>query len=101
MHYLWSEKKDADQPCCNCTADLRLCFRICRLLFFYAAAQLCNMVNMEHKVSIQEFFLQLLYRVSSHNKASFELPKEDSSSRNRVSSVTKSETLVATRNACL
>ena len=34
MYYLCNENKDADQLCSYCTADLLLCFRICRLLFF-------------------------------------------------------------------
>ena len=29
-----SENKDADQLCSYCTADLRLCFRLCMLLVF-------------------------------------------------------------------
>ena len=32
MYYLCSESKGADQLCSHCTADLHLCFRICRLL---------------------------------------------------------------------
>ena len=35
--YIYSENTDADQLCSYCTADLRLCFRISRLLVF-----LCN-----------------------------------------------------------
>ena len=34
LHYLCSENKGADQPRGNREADLRLCFRICRLLVF-------------------------------------------------------------------
>ena len=30
MHYLYGENKGADQLCDHCTADLRLCFRICK-----------------------------------------------------------------------
>ena len=29
LYYLCSENKGADQLCSYCTADLRLCFRIC------------------------------------------------------------------------
>ena len=32
--YLCSENKGADQLCSYRTADLRLCFRLCRLLVF-------------------------------------------------------------------
>ena len=34
MHYLCSKNKVADQLCSNHEADLRLCFRICKLLDF-------------------------------------------------------------------
>ena len=34
LYYLSSENKDADQLCSYCEADLRLCFRLCRLLVF-------------------------------------------------------------------
>ena len=34
LHYPCSKNKGADQPCSYCTADLRLCFRLCRLLIF-------------------------------------------------------------------
>ena len=34
MYYPCSENKDADQLRSYCEADLRLCFRICKLLFF-------------------------------------------------------------------
>ena len=33
-------EKGADQLCSYCTADLRLWFRICRLLVFYAVVQI-------------------------------------------------------------
>ena len=40
---VWSESKDADQPCSYCTADLRLYFRICKLLVFLfsGSAKVC------------------------------------------------------------
>ena len=34
LYYPSSENKGADQLCSYCTADLRLCFRLCRLLVF-------------------------------------------------------------------
>ena len=34
LYYPCSENNGADQLCCYCTADLRLCFRIFRLLVF-------------------------------------------------------------------
>ena len=34
------ENKGADQLCSYCTADLRLCFRICNCWFSHAAAQI-------------------------------------------------------------
>ena len=34
MYYPCGENKGADQLCSYCTADLRLCFRICKLLVF-------------------------------------------------------------------
>ena len=46
-NYIHSENKDADQSCAgNCTADLRLCFYIGRLLFFYALAHLILNVSL-------------------------------------------------------
>ena len=35
LKFWCSENKGADQLCSYCTADLRLCFRICRLLAFW------------------------------------------------------------------
>ena len=34
LYYPCSENKDADQLCSKCTAELRLCFRLCKLLVF-------------------------------------------------------------------
>ena len=34
LYYPSGGNKGADQLCSYCTADLRLCFRICKLLFF-------------------------------------------------------------------
>ena len=34
LYYPSSENKGADQLCSYCTADLRLCFRICKNHFF-------------------------------------------------------------------
>ena len=34
LYYPCSENKGADQLCSYCTADLRLCFRLCMLLVF-------------------------------------------------------------------
>ena len=34
LYYLCSENKGADQLCGYCEADLRLCFRICKMLVF-------------------------------------------------------------------
>ena len=34
LYYQSIENKGADQLCSYCTADLRLCFRICRCLVF-------------------------------------------------------------------
>ena len=34
LYYPCSENKGTDQLCNYCTADLRLCFRICKLLAF-------------------------------------------------------------------
>ena len=34
LYYLCSENKGADQLCSNCTADLRLCFRMGKNPFF-------------------------------------------------------------------
>ena len=39
VYYSCSENKGADQLHCYREADLRLCFRICRLLFSHKAAQ--------------------------------------------------------------
>ena len=40
LYYLCSENKGADQLCSYCTADLRLCFRICKFLVSYYAAHI-------------------------------------------------------------
>ena len=40
MYHPSGENKGADQLCSYCTADLRLCFRICKLLVSHAAAQI-------------------------------------------------------------
>ena len=40
LYYPCRENKGADQLCSYCTADLRLFFRLCRLLVSHAAAQL-------------------------------------------------------------
>ena len=40
MHYLCSENKGADQLCGYLTADLRLCFRICKSRFSHSAAHM-------------------------------------------------------------
>ena len=40
MYYLCSENKGADQLCDYCTADLRLCFHICKKRFSHGVAQL-------------------------------------------------------------
>ena len=42
FYYPCSEKKGADQLCSYCTADLRLCFRICRLLVFLCGGSFIN-----------------------------------------------------------
>ena len=38
MYYPCSENKGADQLCSHCTADLRLCFRVCSLLVFWCGS---------------------------------------------------------------
>ena len=42
LYYLCSENKDADQLCCNCTADLHLCFHLCILLSFLCGNSVNN-----------------------------------------------------------
>ena len=39
LYYLCSENKGADQLCSYCMADLRLCFRIGKILFSHDATQ--------------------------------------------------------------
>ena len=48
LYYLWSENKGADQLRGNREADLRLCFRICKMLVFSC---LCSYYS--HKSGIQ------------------------------------------------
>ena len=48
LHYLWSENKGADQLCSYCTADLRLCFRICRLLVFLFSGSFITLHVVRH-----------------------------------------------------
>ena len=40
LYYWCSENKGTDQLCSYCTADLRLCFRTCKILFSLVAAQI-------------------------------------------------------------
>ena len=40
LYFPCSKNKGADQLCSYCEVDLRLCFRLCRLLVFHAAAQI-------------------------------------------------------------
>ena len=40
LYYPSSENKGTDQLCSYCTADLRLCFRICKKFFSYDAAHI-------------------------------------------------------------
>ena len=39
------KNKDADQLCSYCTADLHLCFRICRFLVFLCSGSYVNIKN--------------------------------------------------------
>ena len=45
LHCLWSENKGTDQPCSYCTADLGLCFRICRVLVFLCSGSIISYLN--------------------------------------------------------
>ena len=45
MYYPSSEKKGADQLRGYREADLRLCFRLCRLLVFHGAAQMITKIR--------------------------------------------------------
>ena len=40
LYYPYSEKKGADQLRSYCAADLRLCFRICKIRFSHNEAQI-------------------------------------------------------------
>ena len=45
MYYLCGENKGADQLYSYSTADLRLCFRICRLLVFLSERYLIRLME--------------------------------------------------------
>ena len=42
LYYPYRENKGADQLCSYCTADLRLCFRLCILLVFSCGGSYSN-----------------------------------------------------------
>ena len=48
-----SKNKGSDQLCCYCTADLHLCFRICRLVFFLCGGSLILEHNCKNNWPVQ------------------------------------------------
>ena len=61
MYYPSAENKGADQLCSYCTADLRLCFHICRLLVFSCEGSIYISVN-----SYGHVWMQLSFHSISH-----------------------------------
>ena len=49
MYYPCSENKDADQLRGYREADLRLCFRLCKLLVFSRTGSFCNFCILEDR----------------------------------------------------
>ena len=54
MYYLSSENKGADQLRGYREADLRLCFRICKLLVFHEAAHMFKRMSLLEVMSAWE-----------------------------------------------
>ena len=62
LHYLSSENKGADQLRSSCEADLRLCFRLGRLLVFPWDGSYVNRETLlKHKKSIRFYLMQCVY----------------------------------------
>ena len=51
LYYPSSENKGADQLCGYCEADLRLCFRLCRLLVFPRGGSYCDIRKLSEFLS--------------------------------------------------
>ena len=60
LYYLCIKNKDADQLCSYCTADLHLCFCICRLLLFFSSG--CSLFSLQ---DINEPSVQLKLKVKN------------------------------------
>ena len=56
MYYPCSENKGADQLRGYREADLRLCFRICRLLVFSQGGSLCCIIQQDVQVNTKKAF---------------------------------------------
>ena len=52
LYYLCSQSKGAGQLCSYCTAELRLCFRICRLLVFFLLRLICLKMNKRNRSNV-------------------------------------------------
>ena len=63
MYYPCSENKDADQLRGYREADLRLCFRPCKLLVFSRTGSFCNSLKFE-KIEILVSYLIILLTIS-------------------------------------
>ena len=46
MYYPCSQNKGADQLCSHCTAALRLCFRLCKLLVFSCGGSIFKLTDL-------------------------------------------------------
>ena len=59
LYYLCSETKGADQLRSYCTADLRLCFRICKRPFFSKRGSFVT----DGRTAVRSYIRMLLVRV--------------------------------------
>ena len=62
IYYPCSENKGADQLCSYCTADLRLCFRLCKLLVFPCGGSNSSMFQKTWFRKPRGFHLSLICR---------------------------------------
>ena len=70
LYYPCSKKKGADQLRGYREADLRLCFRICRLLVFPRGGSYLSHVNLKTSIIFLDFFVSNFNKLLIENKVS-------------------------------
>ena len=58
MYYPSRENKGADQVCSYCTADLRLCFRICKFPVFSSGSSIADLFFSRFRLERMWFILR-------------------------------------------